>query len=185
MTRTSDAGARRIVLVGMMGTGKSSVAARVAGALHRECIDVDVLIESRHGRSIGSIFADDGEPAFRAIEAGVVGEVLAAPGDVVVALGGGAVLTPSSRSLLAECEVVVWLRATPAVLARRLAGDATRPLLAGDPLTRLVALSAERDDLYRSVATHVVDVDDLSVDEVVARIVDIAAAATTSPGKRH
>jgi shikimate kinase len=103
----------------------------------------------------------------------------------VSALGGGAVLTPSNRERLADCDAVVWLHAEPAVLARRLAGDASRPLLAGDPLARLVALAGERESIYRSVATHDIDVAELGIDDVVARIVDIATAAASSHGDRR
>ena len=192
MTRASDDPVRRIALVGMMGTGKSTVAARVAATLGWTCIDVDAVIEARTARAISDIFATDGEAAFRAIEADVVADVLGGQ-DVtrrgcvgcVVALGGGAVLTPSNRERLADCDAVVWLHAEPAVLARRLAGDASRPLLAGDPLARLVALAGEREGIYRSVATHDIDVAELGIDDVVARIVDIATAAASSHGDRR
>lgn len=197
MTRASDDPVRRIALVGMMGTGKSTVAARVASTLGWTCIDVDALIESRTARAISDIFATDGEAAFRALEADVVADVLGdgvlgdtgdagrRPPGCVVALGGGAVLTASTRDRLADCDAVVWLHAEPAVLARRLAGDTSRPLLAGDPLARLVALAGERDGVYRSVATHDIDVSELTLDDVVARIVDIATVAASSHGNRH
>lgn len=196
MTRASDDPVRRIALVGMMGTGKSTVAARVASTLGWTCIDVDALIEARTGRAISDIFATDGEAAFRALEADVVADVLGdgvlgdaavtgqRPTGAVVALGGGAVLTPSTRDRLADCDAVVWLHAEPAVLARRLAGDTSRPLLAGDPLARLAALAAEREGIYRIVATHDIDVSELGLDDVVTRIVDIATAAA-SHGERH
>jgi shikimate kinase len=192
MTRASDDPVRRIALVGMMGTGKSTVAARVAATLGWTCIDVDAVIEARTARAISDIFATDGEAAFRAIEADIVadglgGQDVTRRGSVgcVVALGGGAVLTPSNRERLADCDAVVWLHAEPAVLARRLAGDASRPLLAGDPLARLVALAGERESIYRSVATHDIDVAELGIDDVVARIVDIATAAASSHGDRR
>ena len=196
MTRASDDPVRRIALVGMMGTGKSTVAARVASTLGWTCIDVDALIEARTGRAISDIFATDGEAAFRALEADVATDVLGdgvlgdaavtgqRPTGAVVALGGGAVLTPSTRDRLADCDAVVWLHAQPAVLARRLAGDTSRPLLAGDPLARLAALAAEREGIYRIVATHDIDVSELGLDDVVTRIVDIATAAA-SHGELH
>ena len=197
MTRASDDPVRRIALVGMMGTGKSTVAARVASTLGWTCIDVDALIEARTGRAISDIFATDGEAAFRALEADVVADVLGdgvlgdaavtgqRPTGAVIALGGGAVLTPSTRDRLADCDAVVWLHAEPAVLAGRLAGDTSRPLLAGDPLKRLAALAGEREGIYRSVATHDIDVSELGLDDVVTRIVDIATAAASSHGERH
>lgn len=192
MTHASDGPVRRIALVGMMGTGKSTVAARVAAALGWECIDVDAVIEARTARTISDIFAADGEAAFRALEADVVADVLGGrdvtrrgAAGCVVALGGGAVLTQSTRERLADCEAVVWLHAAPNVLARRLAGDTSRPLLADDPLARLVALAGERDGIYRSVATHDIDVAELGLDEVVARIVDIATAVPSSRGSRR
>lgn len=193
MTRAIDVPVRRIALVGMMGTGKSTLAARVAATLGWTCIDVDALIEARTGRAISDIFATDGEAVFRVLEADVVADVLGdgflgngpRPVGAVVALGGGAVLTPSTRDRVADCDAVVWLHAQPAVLARRLAGDASRPLLAGDPLARLAALAAEREGIYRSVATHDIDVSELGLDDVVTRIVDIATVAASSHGERH
>jgi shikimate kinase len=197
MTRASDDPVRRIALVGMMGTGKSTVAVRVAAALGWTCIDVDAVIESRSGRAISDIFAVDGEAAFRALEADVVADVLRDhsadehsaddrhSAGCVVALGGGAVLTPSTRDRLADCDAVVWLHAEPAVLAGRLAGDTSRPLLGSDRLARLAVLAAQREGIYRSVATHDIDVGGLTVDEVVARVVEIADAATAAHGDRR
>lgn len=176
MAPSSERPPAKVALVGMMGTGKSSVAAGVAAALHWKAVDVDSEIEVQVGRSIAEIFASEGESGFRGLEAAIVDLVFDRWGDCVVALGGGAVLTESTRNRLGECSAVVWLHAEPAVLARRLSGDASRPLLEGDPLARLArleALSREREDLYRSVATHDIDVNELGVDEVVAVVVDI------------
>jgi shikimate kinase len=173
MAPSSQRPPAKVALVGMMGTGKSSVAAGVAAALNWKAVDVDSEIEAQVGRSIAEIFASMGESGFREIEAAMIEIVFDRGEDCVVALGGGAVLTESTRNRLGECSAVVWLHAEPAVLARRLAGDTSRPMLAGDPLARLDALSREREDLYRSVATHDIEVNELSVDEVVAVVVDI------------
>jgi shikimate kinase len=202
MTPSINDPVRRIALVGMMGTGKSTVAVRVAAALGWTCIDVDAVIESRSGRAISDIFAVDGEAAFRALEADVAADVLRDhsadehsadehgvvdrhSAGCVVALGGGAVLTPSTRDRLADCDAVVWLHAEPALLAGRLAADTSRPLLGSDRLERLAVLAAQREGIYRRVATHDIDVGGLTVDEVVARVVEIADAATAAHGDRR
>ncbi|MGH9000821.1 MAG: shikimate kinase, partial [Acidimicrobiia bacterium] len=103
-----------LVLVGMMGSGKSSVGRRLARRLGRSFVDTDQLVEARRGLPIAEIFAADGEAAFRALESSAVAEALGASPPAVVAFGGGAILDPANRERARAGAVVVWLWADPA-----------------------------------------------------------------------
>ena len=117
-----------LALIGYRGTGKSTVGRILADRLDRPFLDADLEIEARAGRSIASIFAEWGEPAFRDWEERTLVELTATYPDAILATGGGAVLRASNRELLARFGFVVWLRAEPAELARRLEADqAQRP----------------------------------------------------------
>lgn len=166
---------RPLVLVGMMGSGKSTVGKRLASTLSVPFADTDAEIEARAGRTIAEIFATEGEAAFRAAEAAVVAELVTPEHPSVVSTGGGAVLDPATRALLADRATVVWLRASPAMLAHRIAADGTRPLLADDPSAALRRLADERAPLYREAAQHVVDVDHVARKAVVERILEVLA----------
>jgi shikimate kinase len=156
-----------IVLVGMMGAGKTSIGRRVADALDRPFVDSDAQIERRTGRTVAEIWRDEGESAFRILEAEALGDALAHEEPSVIAAAGGTVLDPENRRLITGAGRVVWLRADPDVLATRVRSGAHRPLLDEDPATVLHRLSAERGDLYGDVADVVVDVDDLTPDQAV------------------
>jgi shikimate kinase len=156
----------RVVLVGLPGTGKSSVGAELARRLGVPFADSDELITRQTGRSIAEIFAQQGEPAFRELEADLIAEALAGF-DGVLALGGGAVTTGSVRAdLLGSGVPVVQLSAEPDELLGRLAGATPRPLLAGDTPARLAELAAARTGWYAEVATLSVDTGGRSVAEV-------------------
>ncbi|MDP1818900.1 MAG: shikimate kinase [Acidimicrobiales bacterium] len=157
-----------VVLVGLMGSGKTTVGRRLAGLLDRPFADADQVLEERAGRSVAEIFAADGEAAFRDLEADVLAWLLAAPAPGVVASGGGVVLRQANRERLAADDVtVVWLDAGPAFLASRVERKAHRPLLAGDePAAEVLdRLHAERVPLYAEVADVVVDVEPFHRDE--------------------
>src|SRR5437763_5317838 len=140
---------RHVVLVGMSGSGKSSVGRRVAALLRRPFRDADDEIEARAGRTVREIFASDGEPAFRELEASVMADPLGAPGSSVIAAGGGAVVTESTRKLLREPDVfVVWLTAAPEFLASRARKKDHRPLLDGDAVGSLTRLLDEPAGWY-------------------------------------
>lgn len=148
-----------VVLVGLSGTGKTSVGRRMAALLSRSFVDADEEIEERTGRTVRGIFVADGEPAFRQLEASVMADLLAAPEPSVVAAGGGAVVTETTRKLLQQPDVfVVWLTATPEFLASRTTKKAHRPLLDGDPIAALSRLAAERGAWYEEVADITFDV---------------------------
>ena len=150
---------RHIVLVGVMGVGKTTVGRRLAKELQRPFVDADEQLELRAGRTIPTIFRDDGEEAFRRLESEVLADLLGRSRPLVVAAGGGVVARPDNRQRLAREAFVVWLRASAEFLAGRT--DPThRPLLAGtaDPLAALEGLIAARSPLYEASADVTVDV---------------------------
>lgn len=148
-----------MVLVGLMGVGKSTVGRRLAKELSRPFADVDEQVELQAGVTIPTIFSDLGEESFRKTESEVFAGLLRRPSPLVVAAGGGAVTGAANRAVLAETGAfVVWLRASAEFLAGRT--DPThRPLLANDPESTLARLLAERTPLYEEVADVAVDVE--------------------------
>ncbi len=174
---------RHLVLVGLMATGKSTVGQLVARDLGRPLVDSDAQVEARTGRTVREIWRMDGEPAFRALEAEALAAALDDPEPSVVAAAGGVVLRAENRRRLEADDVeVVWLRADPATLDRRIraSGDTHRPLLDDDPEGMLEHMAAERTQLYESVADRIVDVDDLAPVEVARIIVDGSPAGHRS-----
>ena len=162
-----------IVLVGMMGAGKTTVGRALAARLGTDFVDTDDLVAVSAGCSIRELFERHGEAHFRRVEASVLEEALSAITSGVIGCGGGIVTGDLNRRLLKDARAtVVWLRATPTSLAGRLDGDTDRPLLDGDAVTRLNALSAERGAWYADVADVVVDVDDRSIDHIVDEILE-------------
>ncbi|MGI8756791.1 MAG: shikimate kinase [Acidimicrobiales bacterium] len=147
-----------VVLVGLMGSGKTTVGKKVASLLAVSFVDADVEIEARTGRTVAEWFAE-GEAAFRAAEADLLAELLAAPEPSVVGSGGGVVVTERNRRLLASPAVTtVYLHAPARFLATRARARPHRPLLSGDPETVLSTMYAERNAWYREVADAVVEV---------------------------
>ncbi|HUC31900.1 MAG TPA: shikimate kinase [Ilumatobacteraceae bacterium] len=162
---------QHLVLVGMMGVGKSTIGRALADRLDREMIDSDSIIEARTGRTVREIFADDGEPAFRALESEVLLEALSAPHPLVIAAAGGVVLSATNRAALRRPNArVVWLCADPATLLERVRHGVHRPLLDDDPAGTLQRMFVEREGLYREVADTIVLVDHRSVGEVVEAV---------------
>jgi shikimate kinase len=151
-----------VVLVGLMGSGKTTVGRRLANRLERDFIDADAALEEITDRTIADIFETDGEDGFRAIEADVLEELLEHHEPTVIASGGGVVLRDDNRHRLLSPDVtVVWLDASPAFLASRIEAKEHRPLLASDEPVRdvLTHLHSERADLYRDVADIIVNVE--------------------------
>ena len=165
---------RHLALVGLMGSGKSTIGRRLADELGRPFVDADDVVVERAGRPIAAIFAADGEAEFRRIEAAVLADLLGGDEPHVIATGGGAVLDAATCAVLAERAEVVWLRGSPRTLALRLGDDATRPLLGDDPEAALERLEGQRRERYEAVADVVVDVDDLDAAATVDRIVAAA-----------
>ena len=146
-----------IVLIGMMGVGKSTVGRRVARELSRPFVDSDDEVVARTGRAVSEIFATDGEAAFRAIEADVMADLLASPAPSVIAAAGGSVLNSSTRARLRESGTVVWMRAPVDVLVGRTSRGTHRPALANDPRATLTQMETDREALYGEVADVTVD----------------------------
>jgi shikimate kinase len=162
---------QHLVLVGMMGVGKTTVAKVVAERLGRSVIDTDQTIEATTGRTVRDIFAADGEAAFRAIESQVLADALATESPSVIAGAGGVVLLPANREALrASGARVVWLCADPATLVERVKAGGHRPLLDADPAGTLQRMFDEREALYREVADAIVLVDHRTIGEVVEAV---------------
>jgi len=152
-----------LALTGMMAAGKSTVARVLGARLERQVVSTDAMLEARFGKPVARIFAEDGEPAFRAAERAIIERL---DGRLVVDLGGGAFCDPASAARLLEAGRVVFLDVSQAEAARRLAGGRGRPLAAS-----WEALQAERLPAYRR-ASFTVSVDGLSADQVAARILE-------------
>jgi len=155
-----------LVLVGMMGAGKTSVGKRLARRLGWRHVDADKRIERTTGRTIPDIFATEGEAGFRTVERDVLDALLRLPGRTIVSTGGGAVLSSANRALMRERGTVVWLRARPETLLARVRAGEGRPLLADDPAAALRRLVDERRAAYTDAAHVIVDVDGLTADQV-------------------
>lgn len=163
------AGARpKVVLIGTMGAGKSTVARRLAQVWGLTARDTDDDVEAQTGRVISDIFVESGEAEFRRLERAAVAQALATH-DGVLSLGGGAVLAPETQELLAG-HTVVFLKVGLADAIKRVGLGTGRPLLLGNVRSKVKQLLDERTPLYTAVATHVVDTDGLNPDEVADEI---------------
>jgi shikimate kinase len=158
-----------IILVGAPGSGKSTVGALLAERLGVAFRDVDAVIVARTGRSIADIFTDDGEATFRVLEEQITTELLPLTG--VLALGGGAVLSATTRAALRDHRVV-WLRVGLAQAVKRVGLDTARPLLLGNVRGQLLKLLNDRAQLYGEVATDVIDTDHTAPTEIVQMIMN-------------
>jgi len=168
----SDCKNNNIFLVGLMGAGKTTIGRLLARRLDMTFIDSDHEIEARTGATIPWIFEIEGEASFRRREADVIRELTAGSG-IVLATGGGAVLDPASRALLAERGTVVYLRASVSSILQRTAHDKNRPLLqTADPRKKLEDLTAQREPLYREIADMVIDTGRPNVQSMVQTILD-------------
>jgi shikimate kinase len=151
-----------VVLVGLMGSGKTTVGRRLASQLDRHFVDADVALEEIADRTIAEIFEQDGERGFRDLEADTFEELLEHHEPCVIAAGGGLVVRPENRARLRRPDItVVFLDASPAFLASRVANRPQRPLLDGDESNRevLTRLHGERAALYAEVADLTVDIE--------------------------
>ena len=178
----------RILLVGMMGAGKTTTGHLLAERLGWGYRDSDADVETATGLTVPELFARDGEAAFRRAEAAVLAEACADPSPSVVSVAGGAVLSEENRRLVTSNGFVVWLRAHPETLAARVGDGHGRPLLGDDPAEAVVRLNAVRAPLYAEVADVVLDVEGLDPVTVADRIIDAmdataAAKTATVPGK--
>ena len=174
-----------IFLVGLMGAGKTTIGRLLARKLNRRFVDADHEIEARTGATIPWIFEIEGEACFRRREADVIRDLSAQQG-LVLATGGGAVLNPASRALLAERGTVIYLRASIGSILQRTAHDKNRPLLqTADPRGKLEQLWTERDPLYREIADLVIDTGRPNVQSMVQTILDQLAAQENARARKH
>jgi len=164
---------KHLVLVGLMGAGKTTVGQMCAARLGRAFVDTDDLVETLAHASVGEIFASVGEARFRELEQQAVAEACASPEPLVIACGGGAVLAPESRRLLRAAGTVVWLRAPTSVLRDRVGDGSGRPLLASGTDSNLERLAGLREGAYSAAAHASVDTEDLDPDGVVDAVLSL------------
>ena len=170
-------------LIGMMGSGKSVVGRVLAAQSDRDFLDTDHLVEVSAGRSIGKIFAEEGERGFRLRESEAIAAAAVSSGDAVIATGGGAVLVPANVAAMKASGPVVWLQAHPSTLASRMADQSDRPLLngrsdedrsgGGDVEARVATILEARLQAYEAAADYRVPTDHATVQEVAALIEEI------------
>ena len=169
-----------LTLIGYRATGKTTLAKLLAERLDWDWIDADVEIERRAGKTIAQIFAEQGEPVFRDIEAQVIAD-LCRRDRLVIAAGGGAPMRPESRGAMREGGRVVWLTARPETILARMTGDATtaarRPnLTEKDPLEEILHVLQVREPIYREAAHWSVDTEGKTPDELADTILNLLAA---------
>jgi shikimate kinase len=183
MTRRTEPEARRsVALIGMRGSGKSTVGRIVASRLGVPFVDTDEEIARSCACSIADVFRERGEPAFRELEREAIARISASEAGVV-AVGGGAVLWPQNVAALQGMARVIWLVASPSVLAERVAKDSatvsTRPRFTSLPLEEeLATILRQREGLYREAADWLVETDRRSAADVATEIVDALARRT-------
>lgn len=159
-------------LIGMMGSGKTTVGRKAATRLGVPFYDTDQMVVEMARMPIDAIWAGVGEDGFRELERRAVADV--PPEPLIAAAGGGAVIDSNNRRHMAANGPIIWLRCTPGVLAERVSRDGARPLLADEPAQeRLEAILGQRGELYAETATDVIDTDALDVEETVSAVVEI------------
>lgn len=175
-----------IILVGLSGTGKSSVGERVALTLGWNLVDMDSDLEAQTGKSVPRMFSEDGEASFRRMEKELLERICQENGQVI-STGGGVIIDEENRRLVLDRGLVVCLEASPETICQRLSEEGEsgteRPLLSGsDPLERIRALKTERQGYY-SIAHHTVNTESLTVDEVASAVVGLyRELAANDPG---
>lgn len=164
-----------IILIGFMGSGKTTTGISLSYRLQCTLSDTDKMIEKREGRSISEIFAAEGEDYFREKETELLRKLREEKARQIFSVGGGTPLRAENRKLLGGLGTVVYLKVSPETVYERLKGDTTRPLLQGeDPMERIRELLGEREEIYTEAADIVVESDGKKpaqiVDEIAARL---------------
>ena len=160
-----------IILIGFMGSGKTSVGIRLSYQLKRTMIDTDKWIEQKQKRTVSEIFAQSGEEAFRMMETDCLKELIRTADKQIISVGGGLPMKEENHALLRELGTVFYLSATPETVYERLKTDTTRPLLqVEDPEERIRTLLKRRAPVYEACADVVLDVSDRSFDEILEQI---------------
>lgn len=164
---------KNIILIGFMGCGKTSTGLKLSYRLQTPVEDTDKLIEQREGRTISSIFAEDGEAYFRDLETALLKEISERNYIRIISVGGGTPVRLENRALLKECGTVIYLRIRPETVYERLKGDNTRPLLqCENPLERIRDLLASREDAYEECADIIIDVDKKNTEQIVTELTE-------------
>lgn len=164
---------KNIILIGFMGSGKTTVGFKLSYKLRTPVEDTDKIIENREGKSIKDIFAENGEAYFRALETQILQELTGRQYTRIYSVGGGTPVKEENRKLLKECGTVVYLRNKPETIYERLKDDTTRPLLqCENPLEKIRELLASRKDAYEDCADIIIDTDEMSLEEVAECIAD-------------
>lgn len=172
----------RLSLIGYRGTGKTTVAAELSKKLSVPWRDADIEIEQAAGKSIAEIFADDGEPAFRDLEAAVLAQ-LCQEQALIISVGGGAVLRESNRQVLSQAGLVIWLQASPGTIRQRMEADplstTRRPnLTSAGSLNEVEKILTERTPLYAECASLTIDTEGKTPAEIAAEILVALPAAS-------
>lgn len=162
---------KNLVLIGFMGSGKTSVGLKLSYKLKMPVEDTDKLIERREGKSIRQIFEEEGEEVFRKKETELLGELADRQGRVIYSVGGGTPVREENRKLLRQLGTVVYLQISPETVYERLKGDTTRPLLqCENPLKKIRELIESRKEAYESCADIIIAVDLLDMEEILEQI---------------
>ena len=162
---------KNIVLIGFMGSGKTTLGLKLSYLLKMPVEDTDKLIERQEGRSISQIFAEDGEAYFREMETELLRKCGEQKYERILSVGGGTPVNPVNRPLLHKCGTVVYLRVSPEVVYERLKNDTTRPLLqCEDPLARIRELLEIRDAIYTECADIILDADNRHSDDLAEEL---------------
>lgn len=160
-----------IILIGFMGCGKTTVGIRLSYRMRRIFEDTDKLIEKRQQRAIKDIFATEGEGFFRELETQMLSELEKTVSNRIISVGGGTPVREENREILKRLGTVIYLRIRPETVYERLKADTTRPLLQGDdPKGKIYELMEKRKEAYEGSADIVIDVDNLSIEEILEQI---------------
>jgi shikimate kinase len=170
-----------VLVIGMMGSGKTTVGKRLAARLGVPFVDTDAEVVSRAGMTVPEIFADRGEAGFRAAESAVLADLAGRSAPTVIAVAGGAVLADSNREVLRAAGTIVWLRARPETIIGRIGDGRGRPLLQDDPAERIRTYDALRRPIYSALADLVVDVDGRGPRSVLEQCLRTLRAAGAVP----
>jgi len=162
---------RNIILIGYMGSGKSTVGRKAAKAVKYLFLDTDDLIEKEEGMTIAKLFEEKGEPYFREKETETIKRLIAEPKGNIIATGGGLPMKAGNASLLKELGTVIYLKAETDTLVKRLSGDTARPLLKnGDLREKIETMLSVRGPVYEACADMVLQTDNMSFYEIICQI---------------
>jgi shikimate kinase len=177
IVNTSDQRSRNLILIGFMGTGKTTIGKKVAKSLGFRFVDTDHLISKRAGKSIPKIFEEDGEEAFRQLETELLRDC-AAETDQVISTGGGIVTREENRQILKYAGYVIWLKASPETIYERVRRNRNRPLLQTEhPEETIREMLEDRKDSYGAANDFEVKTDGLSLEETCFGISESARLA--------